>query len=148
MTLEAQAVSKTFPNLPRMTLNKRIAAYGVATFIGATLGLSLAAQWAVDARAHTGGSVYAHPAARLPACGAPEIVAYAVEGLRQTGADLAAVVDVAEDMRITAEQGHDVTAFCKAAAILDGGERKAVQYQIGWHDQPGGGVYVTGDAIR
>ncbi len=141
-------MSKTFSNLPRMTLNKRVAAYGVATFIGATLGLSLAAQWAVDARAHTGMRVYAYPAARLPACNAPEIVAYAADGFRQIGADLAAVVDVAEDMRITAEQGHDVTAFCKAAAILDGGARKAVQYQIGWHDQPGGGVYVTGDAIQ
>jgi len=141
-------MSRDVFNIPRMTLNKRIAAYAVATFIGSTLGLSLAAQWAQPACAQSAHTAIVHPTPRLPTCGAPEVIGYAVEGFRRTGADVAAVVDVAENVRLTANDGHDVTAFCKAAAVLDGGERKPVEYQIGWEREPGAAIYVTGDAIK
>lgn len=135
-------------NIPRMNLNRRIAAYGVATFIGATLGLSLAAQSAQPACAQPAEVVRTYSTPRLPTCNAPEVIGYATSGLRSSGADVTAIVDVADGIRLTADDGHDVTAFCRAAAVLDGGERKPVEFQIGWEREPGAAIYVTGDTLK
>lgn len=140
-------------NIPhKISMNRRFVAASAATLIGVSLAYAFTGTGNASTTAHGAASskatVYVASAPRLPACDGREVIAYTLDGLRHQGADVAAVVAVAEDMRITAAEGHDVAAFCKAEAVLNGGARQPFAYQIGWNAEPGSAIYVVGDAIR
>jgi hypothetical protein len=138
-------------NIPhKISMNRRFVAASAATLIGVSLAYAFTGHASTSAHgaASSKATVYVTSAPRLPACDGREVIAYTLDGLRHQGADVAAVVAVAEDMRITAGEGHDVAAFCKAEAVLNGGARQPFTYQIGWNAEPGSAIYVVGDAIR